>query len=91
MKFLSLESPTKKGIAWVCALTLLAACDGKPSGVSDEFYEKYKQLGAPKILYQCNDEVGYTAGVGIHATYNKILKDAKVGCWKKFKVLESKQ
>lgn len=36
-------------------------------------------------------DVGYTAGVGIAATYNKILSDAKNGCSGDFKILESKQ
>lgn len=71
---------------------LVSAC-GNPGGIDDEFYEKYKKMGAPKILYQCDSQVGYTAGVGIAATYNKILQDAEAECGSpgKFKVLESKQ
>lgn len=33
---------------------------------------------------------GYTAGVGMNATYNKILGDAKAGCSGEFTILESK-
>lgn len=34
--------------------------------------------------------VRYTAGVGINATYNKILADAKTACNGEFKILDSK-
>ena len=36
-----------------CILILISACDN-PGGISDEFYEEYKTLGAPKILYSCS-------------------------------------
>ncbi len=81
----------KKLASLCCFLGLLAGCDGKPSGISDEFYEKYKILGAPKILYQCGDKVGYSAGVGINATYNRIVEDARKKCDEKFKIMESQQ
>lgn len=81
----------KKIIFFSCICSLLAACGGKPSGVSDEFYEKYKILGAPKILYQCGDEIGYSAGVGMNATYNHIVGEAKEKCSGKFEILESQQ
>ena len=74
-----------------CVASLMTACGGKPSGISDEFYEKYKMLGAPKILYQCGDQVGYSAGVGMNATYNHIVGEAKEKCSGKFKILESQQ
>ncbi len=32
---------------------LLSAC-GKPDGIADADYEKYKELAAPKILYACH-------------------------------------
>jgi len=64
----------------VCVSGLLTACGGKLSGVSDEFYEKYKLLGAPKIMYQCGDSVGYSAGIGMNATYNHIVNKAKEKC-----------
>ena len=35
------------------AAVLLTAC-GNPGGISDSDYAKYKELGAPKILYSCN-------------------------------------
>ncbi|MDR0577368.1 MAG: hypothetical protein LBI87_07500 [Candidatus Accumulibacter sp.] len=28
-----------------------------PGGVSDDFYKKYKELGAPKILYSCTEDL----------------------------------
>lgn len=84
----------KKIIFLGCVSCLLAACGGKPSGVSDNFYEDYKILGAPKILYQCGNEVGYSAGEGMGATYNRLVGKAKEECQssdKKFKILESQQ
>ena len=104
---------------------LLSAC-GKPSGISNEEYAKYKEFGAPKILYSCSietsgtsydslaacdaitnsdekmscfkkaldtknkviEDVGYLAGVGAGATYNKLLEDAKSGCEGKFIILD---
>lgn len=36
-------------------------------------------------------DVGYSAGVGIGATYNSILQDAKADCDGVFKILESDQ
>jgi hypothetical protein len=88
---------------------LLAACDN-PGGISDADYAKYKEYGAPKILYSCTTpgkleydpkekgskigkpetSVGYTAGIGVGATYNKLLGDAKKECNGEFKVLDSK-
>jgi hypothetical protein len=76
----------------LCILAgLLPGCGGKPSGVSDAFYEKYKLLGAPKILYQCDETIGYSAGIGVAATFNKIVDDAQKGCDGTFKILESQQ
>ncbi len=111
---------------------LLTAC-GNPGDISDEDYSKYKELGAPKILYSCtisvdrrytlsgleemkscleikdleknmkcmekfeeedlitDVEVGYTAGIGLASTYNKLLTDAKDECNGEFKILESEQ
>lgn len=42
----------KHVISCLSALSL-AAC-GNPGGISDSDYAKYKELGAPKILYSCN-------------------------------------
>lgn len=81
----------KKIILLTCFSSFLASCSGKPSGVSDEFYDKYKLLGAPKILYQCGEDVGYSAGVGMNATYNHIVGEAEKGCSEKFEILESQQ
>ena len=81
----------KRAVLCGCAGGLLLACSGRPSGVSDEFYEKYKLMGAPKILYQCGEVVGYSAGVGMNATYNHIVNDAEKKCSEKFKILENQQ
>ena len=71
--------------------TLLVAC-GNPGGVDDEFYEKYAKMGAPKILYQCASRIGYSVGIGINATYNKLVQDAERDCADDdFKILASKQ
>jgi hypothetical protein len=37
-------------------IILLTAC-GNPGGISDEDYQKYQELGAPKILYSCTSTV----------------------------------
>ena len=76
----------------VCILgTLLVAC-GNPGGVDNEFYEKYAKMGAPKILYQCASRIGYSVGIGINATYNKLVQDAERDCADDdFKILASKQ
>ena len=81
----------KNVLLFSCACSLLVACGGKPSEISDEFWEKYQQLGAPKILYQCGDQIGYSAGVGVAATYNHIVQEAEKGCREKFKILKSQQ
>ena len=71
--------------------TLLVAC-GNPGGVDNEFYEKYAKMGAPKILYQCAGRIGYSVGIGINATYNKLVQDAERDCADDdFKILASKQ
>ena len=71
--------------------TLLVAC-GNPGGVDNEFYEKYAKMGAPKILYQCASRIGYSVGIGINATYNKLVQDAERDCADdNFKILASKQ
>lgn len=35
------------------ATFILTGC-GKPEGITDEDYEKYMELSAPKILYRCS-------------------------------------
>lgn len=116
----------------LASAVLLVSC-GNPVGISDSEYAKYKELGAPKILYSCsapksfieiaaaecpnisqpptegdlacikksaerhsdpNEKIpsyGYIAGVGIGATYNHILEEAKNKCNGEFKVIESVQ
>jgi hypothetical protein len=74
-----------------CLGSLLVAC-GNPGGVDDDFYEKYAKMGAPKILYQCASRIGYSVGIGINATYNKLVQDAERDCADDdFKILASKQ
>lgn len=74
-----------------CICFFLSAC-GNPGGIDDDFYEKYNKMGAPKFLYQCGDEIGYSAGVGLAATYNKLLEDAEIQCKpKKLKILKYQQ
>lgn len=36
-------------------------------------------------------EVNYRAGIGVNATYNKILGDAKARCYGEFSILEKKE
>ena len=85
-------SKVKKLVMFLFVSGALVACSGKPSEVSEEFWNKYKDLGAPKILYQCGNEIGYSAGIGMGATYNKLVSDAKDSClWEKFKILHSQQ
>lgn len=111
------------------AMLLLTACDNT-SGLSDEDYARYKELGAPKLLYSCTIDpsrswghakelgdclnssnsvevqaqcienikkldpivnVNYVAGIGMGATYNKLLTDAKNECFGDLKVLESEK
>ena len=59
----------KRLITFALALSI-AAC-GNPGGISDSEYAKYKELGAPKILYSCNK--GETLGFDINAV-QKCLK-----------------
>ena len=36
-------------------------------------------------------DVGYSAGIGVYSTYNKLLSDAKENCEGEFKILEGKE
>ena len=42
-----------KHLGIYAAVLFLSAC-GNPGEISDSEYAKYKELGAPKILYSCN-------------------------------------
>lgn len=53
-----------KHLGIYAAALLLSAC-GNPGGISDSDYAKYKELGAPKILYSCNK--GETLGFDLNA------------------------
>jgi hypothetical protein len=44
---------------YLYASLLLTAC-GNPEGISDADYEKYQELGAPKILFSCTGDGRYT-------------------------------
>lgn len=81
----------KQFLVVVCIGVSLVAC-GNPGGVDDEFYEKYTKMGAPKILFQCANRIGYSVGIGINATYNKLVQDAERDCDDDdFKILQSKE
>jgi len=54
------------------------------------FRQEYSNLGAPKILYVCDGKTGFSAGVGMNATYNHIVMEAKRGCGD-FRIVESQQ
>jgi hypothetical protein len=46
-------------------IIVLVAC-GNPGGIDDAAYAKYKELGAPKILYSCDevlDNISITATI----------------------------
>lgn len=53
-KFNSKVNQMKKLILLLIPVTLIGC--GKPKEMSDEDYQKYKDLGAPKILYSCTTE-----------------------------------
>ena len=127
----------------LCSFVLLLSACGKPNGISDAEYAKYKEFGSPKILFSCATpnflssaaldelrdkglasieqcrtiegtieakkacadkvlkdaervvkdipptiEIGYRVGVGMGATYNKILGEAKKDCRGEFSILE---
>lgn len=57
----------------------------------NSFLEKYNLLGAPKILYMCNGTTGYSAGIGMNATYNYIVSEAQKKCGGSFHILKSQQ
>ncbi|MEW6488706.1 MAG: hypothetical protein AB1578_12440 [Thermodesulfobacteriota bacterium] len=56
------------------------------------FRQEYDELGPPKLLYSCNDEVKYIVGKGI-ANYNGIYLSAKEDCGadKLFKIIHSEK
>lgn len=130
-----------------CAVACFLSACGNPGGISDVEYAKYKELGAPKILFSCstpnlrsvqeltemkdkgmekvyacgslkgteedkiacvkkvsdavalamkeelppNIQIGYRAGIGVAATYNKILQDGKNLCGGKFSIIEKSE
>jgi hypothetical protein len=43
-------------VAICIVMMMLTACGGKPSDMSDADYAKYKDFGAPKLLYSCTEE-----------------------------------
>ncbi len=58
---------------------------------SNPIEECMKLSNPEKLVKHTEIKVGYAAGVGMNATYNKLLSDAKAGCENEFAVLESKQ
>ena len=85
---------TTRIVGTLCIITNLAGC-GNPGGVSDEFYAKYKQLGRPKLLCSCTTtsdvDVGYVAGIGAMATYNKLLRDTQAKRAGKLEIIEAEK
>lgn len=53
---------------------------------------EYRELGPPKILYKCDESIGYIAGRGIH-NYNDIFIEAKNSCGSKvsFEILKDER
>ncbi len=45
-------------VAILFVIVNLAGC-GNPGGISDNDYAKFKQLGAPKLLYSCTSTSDY--------------------------------
>jgi len=62
---------------------LLSAC-GNPGGISDSDYAKYKELGAPKILYSCTKEGRLDAAAVLQCMAIKNEDaDKKIACLEK--------
>lgn len=57
---ITIEELKMKQLGICAAAFLLSAC-GNPGGISDADYAKYKELGAPKILYSCTREIEINA------------------------------
>jgi hypothetical protein len=86
----------------VLPIFVCSAC-GNPGDISDADYQKYKELGTPKILYSCTGGVGdralknttrvsMAAGVGGLVTYNKLVLDAEAKCGSgEFELLDGEQ
>jgi hypothetical protein len=57
----------------------------------NECSEEFMKLdsSSPELIE--HTRVGYSAGIGMASTYNKLLTDAKEECEGEFKVLESKE
>ncbi len=63
------------------AALLLSAC-GNPGGISDLDYAKYKELGAPKILYSCTRERSLDATAALQCVEIKDM-DKELACLEK--------
>lgn len=63
--------------------SLLLGC-GNPEGISDEFYNEYKELGKPKILYSCTTIKHEAKRVSDDDNY-----DAYQECFEKFGIADS--
>lgn len=61
----------------VLPLLILAGCDN-PGGISNEEYQAYKKLGAPKILYSC-EKIGLKFNPNILSECLKINDFSKDG------------
>jgi predicted RNA-binding Zn-ribbon protein involved in translation (DUF1610 family) len=74
------------------AIGVLIGMNLSGPSIPSDFQKEYDELGSPKIMYQCGDDIAYSAGVGIAATYNHLVDEAKRKCGgKEFKILQSKQ
>ena len=65
-----------------------------PSDQNKCLKERMENINAKKAMVEKLEdviEVNYIAGIGLAATYNKILSDAEKSCIGVFKILESKQ
>ena len=63
--------------------SLLLGC-GNPEGISDEFYNEYKELGKPKILYSCTTIEHEAKRLSDDDHY-----DASLECVEKFGIADS--
>lgn len=78
-----------KKIAIILCAFALAAC-GKPGDMSDADYAKYKDFGAPKVLYSCSIETSGTTFESIETCSKIVNKDEMASCLQKATSKENK-
>ncbi len=75
-----------KNIVLIVLPTILLAGCGNPGDVSDDFYLKYKELGAPKLLYSCTTTMQWNltgegrAALGVCLDMKGIASDEQIDC-----------